>query len=75
MRKTIYTGKLPTSKRRTRTYFLVFFLDTKTNYTRNKNQKGTGNGFAFSQSFSNTQEESKKINLRMDDIMEKCEHR
>ena len=25
-RKTIYTGKLPTSKRRTRKYFWVFFL-------------------------------------------------
>jgi len=37
---------------------LDFLLDTTTNYHRNKKQKEAGNIFGFSQSFSNTQEES-----------------
>ena len=63
MRKTIYTGKLPTSKRKTRKSFWVFSLDTIANYTRKKNKKEVGIIFVFSQSFSNTQEEDEKINL------------
>ena len=45
MRKTIYMGKLPTSKIRTRKSFWVSFLDTTANYTRNKHQKEARNIF------------------------------
>ena len=62
-RETIYMGELPTSKRRTRNFFWVFFLNTTTNYTRRKNKEEIGNIFLFSQSFSNTQEEGEKIYL------------
>jgi hypothetical protein len=62
-RKTIYTGKFPTSKRRTRKYFWVFFLILLLIKIGKKNQKEARNIFGFSQSFSNTQEESEKINL------------
>jgi hypothetical protein len=81
-RKTIYTGELPTSNRRTRKSFWVFFLNTTTNYTRKK-KKEAGNIFVFSQSFLNTQEEGVKINLAWiiqwksvdtDNWNEKCEH-
>jgi hypothetical protein len=47
MRKTIYTGELPTSKRRTRKSFWVFFLNTTANYARKKNKKEAGNIFVF----------------------------
>ena len=46
-RKTIYTGELPTSKRRTRKSFWVFFLNTTTNYPRKKNKKEAGNILFF----------------------------
>ena len=76
-------GKLPTSTRRIRKYFWVLFLDTIANYTRKKNKKEARNIFVFSQSFSNTQEESEKINLAWiiqwksvgtDNWNEMCEH-
>ena len=63
MRKTIYTGKLPTSKKKNKEIFLGFLFSTTTNYTRKKNRKEAGNIFGFSQSFSKTQEDGEKINL------------
>ena len=42
MRKTIYMGELPTSKRRTTKSFWVFFLDTTASYARNKIKKKQG---------------------------------
>ena len=63
MRKTIYTRELPTSKRRTRKSFWVFFLKLQLIKLGRKNRKEAGNIFRFSQCFLNTQEESEKINL------------
>ena len=45
MRKTIYTGKLPTSKSRTRKSFWVFFFSATTIQTRKKNKKEARNIF------------------------------
>ena len=57
--KTIYTGKLPTRKRRTRNIFGFSF-----NYyyysMKGKLTKSYTNFFCFSYGLSNTQEESKK---------------
>ena len=55
MRKTIYTGKLPTSKKRTRNLFGFSFNTT----TNNLEGKAITNFFRFS---LNTQEESEKRN-------------
>ena len=43
--------------------FLGFLCSATGNFSRKKNKKEAENIFGFSQSFSNTQEESKKINL------------
>ena len=56
-------GKAPNKKKKNKEIFLGFVFSATANYPRNKRQKETGNIFGFSQSFSNTQEESKKINL------------
>ena len=63
MRKTIYTGELPTSKKKNKEIFLGFLFNTTTYYTRKNNRKETRNIFLdFLKAFQ-TQEESKKINL------------
>ena len=74
-RKNIYMGKLPTSKRRTRKYFWVFFLVLQQFKLGRKIKKKQETYFGFPQSFSNTQEESQKNNLSMDDTVKKCGHR
>ena len=62
MRKTIYTGKLPTSKIGNKEIFLGFLLVLWLTTLEIKSKRAR-NVFVFSQSFSNTQEESEKINL------------
>ena len=64
MRKTIYTGKLPTSKRRIRKSFWVFFLVLQQFKLGRKIKKKQEICFwIFLKVFSNTQEEREKINL------------
>ena len=59
-RKTIYTGKLPTSKRRTRKSFWLLFLVLQQFKLGRKIKRSKKYVFGLSQSFSNTQEESEK---------------
>ena len=75
MRKTIYIGKLPTSKRRTRKSFWVFFLNTTTNYTRKKNQKEARNIFFDFLEVFQTRKKKGENKLNMDDTMKKSGHR
>ena len=55
-------GKAPNKQKKNEKIFLGFLFNTIANYSRRKKQKEAGNIFGFSQSFSNTQEESEKIN-------------
>ena len=71
MRKTIYTGKLPTSKKRIKKSFGVFFLILQLTTLERKTEKKQAAFLGFSQSFSNTQE----INLAWIVQMKKCGHR
>ena len=82
-RKTIYTGKLPTRKRRTRKSFWGFLLNTTLTKLERKTKKKQEIFFGFFQSFSNTQKEREKINLawiiqwksvNTDNWNEMCEH-
>ena len=70
-------------KRRMRKFFWVFFLVLQQFKLGRKIKKSKKHVFGFSQSFSNTQEESKKINLtwiiqlksvNTDNWNEMCEH-
>ena len=56
-------GEAPNKQKKNKEIFLGSLFSATTNYSRKKNKKEAGNIFGFSQSFSNTQEESEKINL------------
>ena len=62
-------GKAPNKEKKIKEMFLGFLFSATTNYSRKKNQKDAGNIFVYSQSFSNTQEESEKIKFNMDNTM------
>ena len=75
MRKTIYTGKLPTSKRRTRKSFWVFFLVLQQFKLGRKIKKKQETYFwIFSKFFKHTRRK-RENKLNMDDTMKKCGHR
>ena len=56
-------GKAPNKQKKNKEIFLGFIFNATANYSRRKDQQEAGNIFGFSQSFSNTQEGSEKINL------------
>ena len=58
--KTIYTGKLPTSKKKNQKSFGVFILISTIG-----NKIKLTNFFGFSQGLSNTQEESEKNKIKL----------
>jgi hypothetical protein len=60
--KTIYTGTAPNKQKKNKEIFLGFLFILLIKLKR-KSQKEARNIFGFSRSFSNTQKESKKINL------------
>ena len=75
MRKTIYTGKLPTSKRRTRKYFWVFFLILQLTKLERKIEKKQETFFwVFSKFFEHTRRK-RENKSSMDNTMKKCGHR
>ena len=64
MRKENYLhGRAPNKQKKKWEIFLGFLLILQLIKLERKNQKEARNVFGFSQSFSNTQEESKKIKL------------
>ena len=72
--RTIYTGELQTSKRRTGNLFGFSF-----NYyyysKKSKLTKSYTIFFGFLKVFQTHKKKARKINLSMDDTMKKCEHR
>ena len=62
-KKNYLHGKAPNKQKKNKEIFLGFIFSATANYSRKKNKKEAGNIFVFSQSFSNTEEESEKINL------------
>ena len=75
MRKTIYTGELPTSKRRTRKSFWVFFLVVQQfKLGRKIKKKQETNFWIFSKFFKHIRRK-RENKLNMDDTMKKCGHR
>ena len=74
-RKNYLHGRAPNKQKKNKEILLGFILNSTTNYTRKTNKKEAGSIFVFSQSFSNTQEESEKINLAWIIQMKNCGHR
>ena len=76
-RKTIYTRKLPTSKRRTRKSFWVFLLVLQQfKLGRKTKEKQETYFWDFLKVFQTHKKKARKNNnLSMDDTMEKCGHR
>ena len=75
IRKTIYTGNLPTSKRRTKKSFWVFFLVPQQFKLRRENKKKQENCFWIFSKFFNHSRRKRENKFNMDNTMKKCDHR
>ena len=75
MRKTIYTGKLPTSKRRTRKSFWVIFLVLQQFKLGRKTEKKQEIYFWILSKFFKHTRRKRENKFCMDNTMKECGHR